>query len=239
MTLVTERWSARSAVAVPARAGRQLSATIDHVAALDGSRHRRDVRSLRQLLRRPPRASLFEADLRNKDFVVTLREPSGALAGFSTLAVIEAEIGGVRLRAIYSGDTIIDHAHWGTQALAFTWIRFAGTIKALGARAAALLVPDRQGPPHLSLSLGLLGRFLSALGDADAGAGARRSWTSWRDGASPPPMTPAAAWCRFRSRAATSSRHGRRSSRTRRRGPTSRSSCAAIPATPAATSSSA
>ena len=73
---------------------------------------------------------LFEADLRNKDYVVTLREPSGALAGFSTLAVLTAEIGGQALRAIYSGDTIIDHAHWGTQALAFTWIRLAGTIKA-------------------------------------------------------------------------------------------------------------
>jgi hypothetical protein len=34
------------------------------------------------------------------------------------------------VRAIYSGDTIIERSHWGTQALAFTWLRFAGTIKA-------------------------------------------------------------------------------------------------------------
>ena len=34
------------------------------------------------------------------------------------------------IRAIYSGDTIIERAYWGTQALAFTWLRFAGTVKA-------------------------------------------------------------------------------------------------------------
>jgi hypothetical protein len=129
MTLVTERWSARPAAAAPARAARQLAATIDHVGSLTD----RAVGAMFDLYDKYYAATsrpLFEADLRSKDFVVTLREPSGALAGFSTLAVLTAEIGGERLRAIYSGDTIIDHAHWGTQALAFTWIRFAGTIKA-------------------------------------------------------------------------------------------------------------
>ena len=170
MTLVTERWSARSAVAVPARAGRQLSATIDHVAALTD----RAIGAMFDLYDKYYAAtsrSLFETDLRNKDFVVTLREPSGALAGFSTLAVIETEIGGVNLRAIYSGDTIIDQAHWGTQALAFTWITFCRTVKAEAPERSALLVPDRQGPSHLSLPLGILRRVLSALGHADTGAG--------------------------------------------------------------------
>ena len=127
--MVSERWSARPAAAPPARAARQLAATIDHVGSLTD----RAIGAMFDLYDKYYAAtarSLFEADLRNKDFVVTLREPSGALAGFSTLAVLTAEIGGERLRAIYSGDTIIDHAHWGTQALAFTWIRFAGTIKA-------------------------------------------------------------------------------------------------------------
>jgi hypothetical protein len=74
--------------------------------------------------------SLFEKDLDDKDWVVVLREESGMLVGFSSLAIVDAPIGGRGLRAIYSGDTIIDRAHWGTQALAFTWLRFAGTIKA-------------------------------------------------------------------------------------------------------------
>jgi hypothetical protein len=82
--------------------------------------------------------SLFEKDLGDKDWVVVLRDEAGMLVGFSSLAIVDATIGGLggrSLRAIYSGDTIIERAHWGTQALAFSWLRFAGTIKAQ--------VPDR------------------------------------------------------------------------------------------------
>jgi hypothetical protein len=74
--------------------------------------------------------SLFESDLSDKDYVVVLNDETGAVIGFSTLAVLNGEIEGRPLRAIYSGDTIIDRAYWGTQALAFTWLRFAGTVKA-------------------------------------------------------------------------------------------------------------
>jgi hypothetical protein len=74
--------------------------------------------------------TLFESDLREKDFVVLLRDEDDAIAGFSTLALLDVGAGSDRLRAIYSGDTIIDRLHWGTQALAFTWLRFAGEIKA-------------------------------------------------------------------------------------------------------------
>ena len=40
------------------------------------------------------------------------------LAGFSSLSIVDATVDGRSLRAIYSGDTIIERAHWGTQALA-------------------------------------------------------------------------------------------------------------------------
>jgi hypothetical protein len=73
---------------------------------------------------------LFESDLADKDFVVVLQDDAGAVVGFSTLALLDAEIDGQRVRVIYSGDTIIERAFWGTQALAFTWLRFAGTVKA-------------------------------------------------------------------------------------------------------------
>jgi len=72
--------------------------------------------------------SLFESDLHGKDFVVLLHDSDGVLAGFSSLAIVDATVHGKPVRAIHSGDTII--AYWGTQALAFTWLRFAGTIKA-------------------------------------------------------------------------------------------------------------
>jgi hypothetical protein len=129
MSLTTEHWRPDAIPARPARATRQLDATVDPVAGLTD----RAIGAMFDLYDRYYDATsrpLFEADLRNKDYVVTLREASGALAGFSTLALMAADIGGRSLRAIYSGDTIIDHAHWGTQALAFTWIRFAGTVKA-------------------------------------------------------------------------------------------------------------
>jgi hypothetical protein len=74
--------------------------------------------------------ALFESDLDGKDFVVVLSNQADMVVGFSTLAILTMEVGGTSLRAIYSGDTIIERAHWGTQALAFTWLRFAGTIKA-------------------------------------------------------------------------------------------------------------
>ena len=73
---------------------------------------------------------LFEQDLKDKDHAVVLRSETGEVAGFSTLAVLDVQLAGSPARAIFSGDTIIHRAYWGTQALAFTWLRFAGRIKA-------------------------------------------------------------------------------------------------------------
>jgi hypothetical protein len=75
--------------------------------------------------------SLFQKDLNNKDYAVVIRSEDGnAIVGFSTLAVMDTTLEGLPLRAIYSGDTIIDQAYWGTQSLSFNWLRFAGSIKA-------------------------------------------------------------------------------------------------------------
>jgi hypothetical protein len=74
--------------------------------------------------------AVFTSDLHDKDFVVLLRDSDRRIKGFSTVAVIDVVTDTGRLRALYSGDTIIDRAHWGTQALAFTWLRLAGRIKA-------------------------------------------------------------------------------------------------------------
>ena len=146
---------------------------------------------------------LFESDLKDKDFVVVLKDETASVVGFSSLALLNAEIDGQRIRAIYSGDTIIDRAHWGTQALAFTWIRFAGTVKARGARLSALLVPDRQGPSHLSLPLGIFGRVLSALADADAGLGALHHGRARAPALRRRLRRGARRACRFRDRAVT------------------------------------
>ncbi len=115
--------------AAPRRTARQLDASVEPIAVLD-DRSVGAMFELYQTYYAGTTRALFETDLREKHMAVILREPSGALAGFSTLAVLDAVVDGRRLRAIYSGDTIIHHDHWGTQALAFTWIRLAGTIKA-------------------------------------------------------------------------------------------------------------
>ena len=103
----------------------RLQADIERAASLDG-RTVNEMFDLYGTYYDATSPSLFEQDLGNKDFVVVLRDDAGAVAGFSTLAIVDAPFG----RAIYSGDTIIDRAHWGTQALAFTWLRFAGELKA-------------------------------------------------------------------------------------------------------------
>jgi len=72
----------------------------------------------------------FSSDLANKDWVLALRDESGTLQGFSTLSVYEREFRGERIRVLFSGDTVVDERHWGQQALAFTWLRLAGEIRA-------------------------------------------------------------------------------------------------------------
>jgi hypothetical protein len=74
-------------------------------------------------------ASRFAADLAAKDYVIELAA-HGELIGFSTVALLEFRAGGAARRAIYSGDTIIDHRHWGEQTLAVAFCRLAGAVKA-------------------------------------------------------------------------------------------------------------
>jgi hypothetical protein len=74
---------------------------------------------------------LFRSDLGAKSHVIEL-QCEGMLRGFSTLSVLDAQISGERSRAIFSGDTIIDQAFWGEQALVRAFCYFAGQVK-LGA----------------------------------------------------------------------------------------------------------
>ncbi len=100
-------------------------------------------------------AARFRGDLADKVAVILLRDAaSGALAGFSTLAVMQAPAAALRsvrqahspetparsesstphgagrpIRALFSGDTIIDRPYWGSQELTRAWCRFAGELK--------------------------------------------------------------------------------------------------------------
>jgi hypothetical protein len=72
----------------------------------------------------------FEADLAEKDAVIVLRDASGVPCGFSTQKVMHAIVDGISVRAIFSGDTIIDPNHWGEQELGRAWCRYVGQVRA-------------------------------------------------------------------------------------------------------------
>lgn len=68
---------------------------------------------------------LFLKDLDDKSHVLLLDE----IRGFTTIKIFETFFEGQRVRVIFSGDTIVHHAHWGQHDLAQTWLKLAGQIK--------------------------------------------------------------------------------------------------------------
>lgn len=72
---------------------------------------------------------LFDQDLEDKTHCIILRDAYGIIQGFSTLKLYTTRWRDASLRVIFSGDTIIDTAHWGSQQLAFAWIRLAGELQ--------------------------------------------------------------------------------------------------------------
>lgn len=72
---------------------------------------------------------LFERDLGQKDSLLLLQDAEGGIQGFSTIAVGIRNFEGAPIRFVFSGDTIVDRAHWGSQALAFTWLKYVGQLK--------------------------------------------------------------------------------------------------------------
>ena len=65
----------------------------------------------------------FMADLAEKDWVIILRV-GGGLVGFSTLQLIRIKIQKCMHVFIFSGDTIVDQAHWNSPALAGSFVHF-------------------------------------------------------------------------------------------------------------------
>lgn len=67
---------------------------------------------------------IFERDLNNKNWVILIRDTErNAIQGFSTLALYETDYEGQRISVVYSGDTIIRPAYWGTPELPRAWIK--------------------------------------------------------------------------------------------------------------------
>jgi hypothetical protein len=72
------------------------------------------------------RPEAFHADLAEKEWVILLCDrATEALCGFSTQMLLDVDVAGRPVKALFSGDTIIARDHWGDQALASVWGRFA------------------------------------------------------------------------------------------------------------------
>jgi hypothetical protein len=70
----------------------------------------------------------FFADLDDKSEVLLLHH-DGVLAGFTTFVVYGFDWRGQPLRIVFSGDTIIDPAHWGQQTFGQVWVRRMGQLQ--------------------------------------------------------------------------------------------------------------
>ena len=73
--------------------------------------------------------NIFKEDVSEKDYILLLKDDNEKICGFSTLMVINFNIDDNKMRAIFSGDTVIHHKYWGSQALSIAWCQMAGKIK--------------------------------------------------------------------------------------------------------------
>lgn len=72
----------------------------------------------------------FQKDLSQKNTVLQIFNDDKQLIGFTTILNYAISYQGQTLQIIYSGDTIMAEPYWGTPILAFSWLKFAGSIKA-------------------------------------------------------------------------------------------------------------
>lgn len=77
-------------------------------------------------------SAVFERDLAAKPWTILLRDAAGDIMGFSTLDIMTTRVAGYEVRAVYSGDTIIDLRHRATSALPRAFLRFLARHTGVG-----------------------------------------------------------------------------------------------------------
>ena len=185
------------------------------------------------------RRPAFDADLDEKQWVILLSDPAtDEIRGFSTQVVLHTEAEGRPIRALFSGDTIVDRAHWGDPTLAHVWGRLALSLIDAAAEEEFYWFLISKGYKTYRF-LPLFFREFYPRHDAATPDGASAFSTPWRGASSGRATTPPRAWS-APGRARTGC--GPTWPRSLRSGcatPTFPSSSAATPATPAATNSAA
>jgi hypothetical protein len=73
---------------------------------------------------------VFLGDLSKKTGAFILRNPAGRVVGFSTVMKCRVSVGGRPVHGVFSGDTIIERAYWGSRALQLEFFKFLIAEKA-------------------------------------------------------------------------------------------------------------
>ena len=72
----------------------------------------------------------FQKDLFQKNTVLQIYNEQSTLIGFTTILHYQIHYLGQPIQIMYSGDTIMADYYWGRPILAFSWLKFAGQVKA-------------------------------------------------------------------------------------------------------------
>lgn len=77
-------------------------------------------------------ADIFSKDLAEKQWVILLLDSvDGSVQGFSTQMLLECVVDSQPVKALFSGDTIINRNYWGEHELAKQWLRLVEQLLAL------------------------------------------------------------------------------------------------------------
>lgn len=106
----------------------RLTGTVVPRAALDPQLSQRLFELFRRYYLHADRQA-FDRDQEEKDWVLLLSDAEGTVQGFTTLKLYELDVLGRPLRAVFSGNTIIDRQFWGEQELVAAWCRFMAQLK--------------------------------------------------------------------------------------------------------------
>src|SRR3989338_6459532 len=63
----------------------------------------------------------FFKDLKEKQWVMIFENADKELQGFSTQTPMDVKVGSIQIKALFSGDTIIDKEYWGSRELPKVW----------------------------------------------------------------------------------------------------------------------
>jgi len=85
-------------------------------------RHKTRMLNLLKLYFDNVKEDLFFKDLSGKKWVIIFEDIiNGEVQGFSTQTLMEVKIDGIPVKALFSGDTIIDKNYWGSRELPRVW----------------------------------------------------------------------------------------------------------------------